>query len=97
MGQELLVEAIGRRVGPPFFEIELGGQKGGFRLRVRNRVAQVRVGEGAKGGKLRAATFGDEPAQLGIAALAGLVGCLLSGLLLHCCVEGSGSHRRFSS
>ena len=35
-----------------------------FRLRVRDRVTQVRVGEGAKGGELRAATFGDEPAQL---------------------------------
>ena len=48
----------------PFREIELGGQEGGFRLRIRDRVAQVRVGEGAKAGELRAATFGDEPAQL---------------------------------
>ena len=64
-GQQLLVEAIGRRVSAPFFEIELGAQEGQFHLRVRDRVAQVRVGEGAKGGELRAATFGDEPAQLG--------------------------------
>src|SRR5215212_9459036 len=63
-GQQLLVQAIGRCVGPPFVEIKLGGQEGRLRLRVRDRVTHVRIGKSAKSGELRATALRDELTQL---------------------------------